>query len=681
MENEFLLELKKIILQNISNDQFGVSELANEVGMSRSNLLRKVQKHSQLSVSQFIRQVRLEEALGMLIQGDKTISEISYEVGFSSTSYFTKCFREQYGYPPGEANKQSENKDVLIESSSNKWKWITGAVALVLILVTITSTIYLNQKAKALENIDHSIAVLPFINDSADSSNVYFVNGLMESILNNLQQLEDLKVVSRTSVEKYRNSNKTIPEIANELGVSYILEGSGQKVGESIRLSVQLIMANNDDHLWAQQYNRELSDVFQIQSEVAEKIAERIHIIITPEEKQRLNEIPTDNMLAYDYFLKGLDLFNYGNIESLRTGIAFLHKAIDEDEDFARAHAALALAYHFLDIFQEDKQYADSVTYYADMSLLYQPKLAQGMTAKAMQFINEYDYEQAIIYLEKALEYNPNSALVINTLSELYTNHIPDTEKYLEYALKGISLDIASNDSSTASYIYLHLSNALIQTGFTNEAITAIDQSLAYNPENLFSEYVKAYILYARDRNLDQTKTLLLEALSRDTTRLDIIQELGNTCYYLRDWETSYQYFKKFLYIKDLYQLDIYIHKYAEIALVYDKMGNSEKSKQLLDQYKRFADNDESIYQHLNLSSYYSYIGNKEKALYHLELFSKEDNYQYWIPLFIPNDPIMDNIKDDPAFKQLMDKIETKFWVNHERLKTRLVEAQVLPDK
>jgi tetratricopeptide (TPR) repeat protein len=314
------------------------------------------------------------------------------------------------------------------------------------------------------------------------------------------------------------------------------------------------------------------------------------------------------------------------------------------------------------------------------MALLFQPKLAQGLTAKALQFINENDYEQAVVYLEMALKYNPNSALVINTLSELYTNHIPDTEKYLEYALKGVSLDIASNDSSTASFIYLHLSNALVQTGFVNEAYAAIEQSLKYKPDNLFSAYVKAYVLYARDKDLDITQTLVLEALSKDTTRIDIIQEAGNVFYLQRDWASAHKYFQKFLQIKTFLQLDIYTHKNAEIALVFDKMGFNKQAESLLNEYKNFADNDQSIYQHLNLASYYSYTGNKEKALYHLELFSNENNYQYWVPLFIPDDPIMDNIKNDPAFKRLMDKIETNFWINHERLKARLIEANLLPN-
>ena len=129
---------------------------------------------------------------------------------------------------------------------------------------------------------------MPFKNDSADSTNVYIVNGLMESILNNLQKIENLRVISRTSVEKYRTQQKTIPEIARELGVSYLVEGSGQKAGDKILLNIQLIDAKSDKHLWAEQYARETGDIFELQQEVAKKIAGEIEVIITPEEVNRI---------------------------------------------------------------------------------------------------------------------------------------------------------------------------------------------------------------------------------------------------------------------------------------------------------------------------------------------------------------------------------------------------------
>jgi len=676
MDEAFTIKLKELILQNISNEQFGVSELAEAVGMSRSNLLRRIQKDHNCSASQFIRNVRLNEAMLLLKDGNKTVSEITYMVGFSSSSYFIKCFREHYGYPPGEVKKHKYNGKAKPQTQSKikKWWWLLAAAALA------TGTLLLVHFSKADDEkpSEKSIAVLPFVNDSDDLSNVYVINGLMEAILNNLQSLKGLKVVSRTSVEKFRNSQLTIPEIAEELGVNYIVEGSGQKIGNQILLSVQLIQANTDDHLWAEQYNRQTDDIFKIQQEVAQKIASAVEVAITPDEQKRLDVVPTNNMVAYDLFLKALDELNNETESGLQQGVTLLRQAIDKDEQFALAHGVLSIAYYYKDKFVANKSYGDSLIYYADKALLYNPELPQGLTGKALYYIRSNDVKQAIEYLEKALDYNPNSAMVINTLSDIYTNYLPDTRKYLEYALKGISLDINSYDSITASYIYLHLSNALVQNGFVKEANTSINKSLSYNPNNLFSEYVKAYILYAQNKDLAQTEIRLKAALDKDSTRFDIMQEIGNICYYQRKWDESYKYFKKYLQIRDHLQLNSYAHKNLEIAYVCQKTGDHELANQLLKQYKAYIDVDNSDYKPLLWSSYYAYIGESEKAIEQLQLLAKEDNLQYWILLFTPIDPLNDGIKNHPEYTKTLQLITEHFWKNHNALKENLKQAKLL---
>jgi AraC-like DNA-binding protein len=229
MENEFLRKVTAIIEEHISNEQFGVSELAREVGMSRSNLLRKIKKLSTLSVSQFIRRVRLANAMEMLKQKDLTVSEVSYSVGFSSTSYFVKCFREFYGYPPGEVGRRGSGEFVPEKRKGpfNK-RLLQVAGVLAIVLAAFLLFIVVKPRRPVSGELEKSIAVLPFKNDSNDSSNIYIINGLMESLLENLQKIEDLRVISRTSVERYRDNSRTAPEIARELNANYLVEGSGQ---------------------------------------------------------------------------------------------------------------------------------------------------------------------------------------------------------------------------------------------------------------------------------------------------------------------------------------------------------------------------------------------------------------------------------------------------------------------
>ena len=680
MENDFLNQITEIIIKNISNELFGVSELAREVGMSRSNLLRKIKNLTNLSASQYISQVRLKHGMALLKEKSYTVSEVSFKVGFSSTSYFIKCFREFYGYPPGEVgNKEftKEAEDEVVVATRKKPNIIVIVSSLTIVALMIALFIFKPFSIQK-RNLKKSIAVLPFKNDSNDSTNVYIINGLMESVLTNLQQIKDLRVISRTSVEKYRNSNMTIPEIAKELNVSYFVEGSGQKIGDKILLHIQLIEGKSDDHLWAEQYDRDSKDIFELQKEVAKNIAGKIEAVISPEEEKRIDKNPTENLIAYDHFLKGLDILQRPNRENLHEAIPHFRKAIENDKEFARAYAGIAMIYYFIEEYQVDKKHTDSINYYADKAMFFDAELPQSLIAKGLSYMSVKEYELAANYFEKVLTYNPNNDLVFVFLLDLYSNHLPDSEKYLEYALRGLQIDISAYDSTVASLNYLHISNAFIQNGFISEAEKYINKSLDYDAKNLYSETVKAYILYAKNRNLKQTRDLLITAFKKDTTRIDIVQEIGKISYYMRDYETAFLYYNPFLEIREAYNLDIYKTEDIKIAFVFSKKGKEEEAKEILADFAEYEANDESVYQHINLAMYYSWMGEKEKALEHLQTFSEQDSYFYWILIFSPIDPLFDNIKDSRDFKQTFKKIETNFWENHERIKSSLEEKKLI---
>lgn len=683
IENDFLNQITAIVEKNISNEQFGVSELADEMNMSRSNLLRKVKKLTKLSVSQLISQVRLKRAMNILIlrKSSLNVSEVSHQVGFSSTSYFIKCFREYYGYPPGEVGKRQEAELIpsaigTIPTNRKRNYFILGSAGLVVALAVVL-LIYFTFSSAGSPPLEKSIAVLPFKNDSNDTTNVYLINGLMESTLNNLQQIKDLKVISRTSAEKYRNTSKSIPEMAKELNVNYFVEGSGQKIGDRILLNIQLIDGTTDKHLWGKQYRREVKDIFALQQEISKNIAEEIQAIITPEEAKRIEKKPTDDLVAYDFFLKGTERLYFGS-DDLEGAISFFKKAIDKDNKFALAYAEAAIAYFYLDAFKADKKYAKELASYADKALLYDPKHAECLLAKAMVYMHRKEHEQAVPYLEKALEYNPNSSLVISFLSDFYANYIPNTAKYLEYALQGIRLDIGSMDSVNRSYTYLRLGNALIQSGFVDESLKYVDKSLEYNPTNPFSRYVRAFIVYAKYGNLNTTRELLIKEFNKDTTRFDILQDIGKVSYYLRDYRGAYPYYKKFIAIRETKQLDIYRHENLNIGIVLAKTGFKKESEGFIKDFKGWADNDRSVYKHLGLAMYYAYYHDTTKTIEHMKLFSKEDNYQYWVILFFDKDPLVDPIKNLPEFKKVVGDIKNKFWESHERIKVTLEEKGLL---
>lgn len=675
----FIEQVEAIILENLANEQFGVSELANAMHMSRSNLLRKIKKQTQLSASQFIRQIRLKQAMALLKEGSSTVSEISYQVGFGSTSYFIKCFREHYGHPPGEVGKGS----VEVETENIKpnylkiYRWpIIAGTSIVLLIFAY----FIFNKTDAVQKLEvkKSIAVLPFKNESADSTNLYFVNGLMESALNNLQKIEDMRVISRTSVERYRKTDKGVPEIAEELNVNYLVEGSGQRIGNQVLLNIQLIEASTDTPIWVEQYNQEVEDIFAVQNDVAKKIADAIAAVVTPAELEQIEKKPTENLLAYDYYLQALDPYYSRTTEGLEIAIPFFEKALEEDPEFALAYANLAISYYYLDIFQRQKKYTDLINNYSDKALLYDSKNDISLISRALYYMHTEEYRLALPHLEKALEYNPNSADVVQVLSILYNSYIPDTAKYLKYALLGIQLDIAANDSVAKGYIYLTLSNALAQTGFINEAAEYIDKSLDYDPTNDYAPYLKTYIQYAKDGDLEYAKKSLIKELEKDSTRLDILQEVAKLHYFQEDYDGAFAYYEKFVETRIKRNIKIYPEEDGKIALVYEKMGLKEQAANFFKEYTEYCEEDESIYKSASMAQKYAYEGKIDKGIEQLKIFATQDNYQYWILLFLEKDPLNKPLKSHPEYKTTVQKIKDRFWKNQAKLRTSLEEKGLI---
>ena len=673
----FIKQAEALILQHLANEHFGVSELADAMNMSRSNLLRKIKKQTQLSASQFIRQVRLKEAMELLKEDSLTVSQISHQVGFGSTSYFIKCFREFYGYSPGEIGKGT----VAIETEKvrtnllKRFKW-TFIAAMSVVLLVVSFLLFNRKDALEKIEIEKSIAVLPFKNESSDSTNLYFVNGLMESALNNLQKIEDLRVISRTSVEKYRNTDMGIPEIAEELQVNYLVEGSGQRVGNQVLLNIQLIKASTDTPIWAGQYNQEVKDIFELQNDVARKIADAIAAVVTPAELEQMEKKPTENLVAYDYYLQALDPYYSRTKEGLEKAIPLFEKAIAQDSEFALAYANIAISYYLLEMHQIEKLYTDKINSFADKALLYDSKSAESLVAKAFYYIQAKEYQLALPHLKKALEYNPNSSLAVQILADFYYRLSPNTNKYLEYALKGVRLAI-DRDSVTQSYTYLQLSNALVSSGFKEEALEYINRSLDYHAENYFAPHLKAFILFAKDGTIERTRNLLIREWNKDTTRLDILQDIGKLYYIEEDYSSAYFYFKKFVNVREANGLDIYVQENAKIALVYKSMGLFKEAEQLFRDYSRYCEEDKSKYKSINLVWKYAYEGKIDEAIDQLRIFSEEENYLYWF-LLIEDEPLIKSLKIHPDFGPIMQKIKDNFWENQAKLRTSLEKKGLL---
>ena len=275
-----------------------------------------------------------------------------------------------------------------------------------------SSTAELPKQTAPTATLDKSVAVLPFENLSSDKENAFFAQGIQDEIITTLSRISGLRVISRTSTARYNSAPENLPEIARQLRVSNVLEGSVQKVGDRVHINVQLIQADNDAHLWAQSYDRQLTDIFGVEGEVAKSIAESLQATLSPQEKARVEIKPTTNADAYVLYLRGRDYQTRPDnlLQDFKSAINLYDQAIKLDPKFALAHARLSattsLLYHFYEPTETWKQKAHGE---ALESLRLQPSLGEGHLALGLyDYYTEGDYDAALRELRLAGEALPN---------------------------------------------------------------------------------------------------------------------------------------------------------------------------------------------------------------------------------------------------------------------------------
>jgi TolB-like protein/Tfp pilus assembly protein PilF len=298
--------------------------------------------------------------------------------------------------------------------------------AVLLALAAIVAGIVMfsrNRGRSVLAAPEKSIAVLPFENRSEDKANAYFADGIQDEILTRLSKIADLKVISRTSTQHYKSAPENLPEIARQLGVAHILEGSVQKSGDAVRINVQLIKAANDSHLWADTFDRKLIDVFSVESEVAKAIAEQLRAHLTGQEEQVIAAKPTDNPEAYDAYLRGLAY-------ALKTATTpanalgaqkYLREAVRLDPKFALSWALLSYVEardYITQNLQPTIALREEARQAAETALILQPNLGEALMAKGLyHYACLKDYDTAVRYFEQAHEFLPNSSHIPESLA------------------------------------------------------------------------------------------------------------------------------------------------------------------------------------------------------------------------------------------------------------------------
>ena len=382
---------------------------------------------------------------------------------------------------------------------------IIGVLLLVIAMMIVGQRPFYRQTGELISQ--KSIAVLPFENRSEEKANAYFAEGIQDEILTRLSKIADLKVISRTSTQHYKSAPENLPEIARQLGVAHIVEGSVQKSGDAVRVNVQLIKAANDSHVWADTFDRKLIDIFSVESEVAKAIAEQLRAHLSGREEQEIAAKPTDNPEAYDAYLRGLayTLKTATTPANALGAQKYLREALRLDPKFALAWALLSYVDsrgYLTESLQPTVALREEARQAAETALTLQPNLGEAVLAKgAYHYFCLKDYDTAVHYFEQARQFLPNSSRIPESLAYVARRR-GQWDRCEAYFIEAERLDPRNVYLLTQhAYSYICLRRF-------PEALRKLDQILNITPDDMDTLATKAGIAQA-EGDLPRASALL----------------------------------------------------------------------------------------------------------------------------------------------------------------------------
>ena len=380
-----------------------------------------------------------------------------------------------------------------VEARRRRRKAIIVNVALMLAIVAIACGTWLYHRLRPFTPEERSIAVLPFENRSSDKENAYFAEGIQDEILTRLSKIANLKVISRTSTQHYQSTPKNLREIARQLGVAHILEGSVQKSADTVRVNVQLIKAANDSHLWSDTFDRKLTDILSVETEVAKTIADQLRAKLTGDEQQVIAAKPTNNPQAYDSYLRGLAyaLKTAFTPENSLGAQKYVKEAVRLDPDFALGWALLSYVEasgYLTQSLQPTVALREEAREAAETALRLQPNLGEALLAMGFyHYACLKDYDTALKYLEQAQRVLPQSSRVLQGLAfiERRRGNWDKSDAYFQQAEKVDPRNVNLLSQHARSYICLRR---------FPEALAKLEQILNISPDDIDTIVLKARI-------------------------------------------------------------------------------------------------------------------------------------------------------------------------------------------
>jgi TolB-like protein/Flp pilus assembly protein TadD len=484
---------------------------------------------------------------------------------------------------------------------------VVAAIAAALLVFQILRARSTSPSAITITN--KSIAVLPFDNLSRDPDNAYFCEGVQDEILTRLAKVADLKVISRTSTQHFKSAPENLPEIARKLGVMHILEGSVQKAGNQVRVNVQLISAMSDAHLWADTFDRQLTDIFAVESEIAKTIAETLRAKITGSEKNSMAKAPTSSAEAYELYLKGRFFWNKRSGADLRKAIEYFNQAIALDPKFALAYAGLADSYMLLPNYDFGgtpvRESIAPARVAIEKALELDDSLAEAYASRGLLDTVELQLERATIDFARAIELKPNYATAHHwqMLGQLALGRFEPAMAEAKRALELDPLSVIINADVSWMYACAHQ---------FDEAEKRVRKTLEIDPHFFLAHYYLGGILQLRGH--------LKEAIPEFQKSV----ELNNDAYSI-----------------------------AMLGQAYARNGQKDEAEKILARLKEEA---KSRY----VSPYawallYCGLGDKQRAIDELERAYETGDTNY--VFVIKTDPSLDELRGNPRFEALVQKV------------------------